>query len=174
MKTLLSALRRAIAPMANPAAPLYAVLVAEARQPHWYLDGGVPDTLDGRFDMLVAVLAFALFRLEAEDPAFCARLTDCFIGEMDASLRQDGVGDQSIARHVGRMVAAFGGRLTAYRDAGGDDAALGKALRRNLWRGEAVADDAVAFVVAGLRGFAARLTATPTVTLIAGRIAAEG
>lgn len=45
--------------------PLYASVVARARQPHWYLDGSVPDTLDGRFDMVAAILSLVLLRLEA-------------------------------------------------------------------------------------------------------------
>ncbi|MEI4584072.1 hypothetical protein WAC45_27695, partial [Klebsiella pneumoniae] len=51
---------------AEAAFPLYDAVVARAREPHWYLDGGVPDTLDGRFDMVAAVLAMVLLRLETE------------------------------------------------------------------------------------------------------------
>jgi cytochrome b pre-mRNA-processing protein 3 len=172
MKTLFSALRRSLAPTPppHPADALYAALVAEARRPDWYLAGEVPDTLDGRFDMLALALAHAVIRLEGENPAICARLTERFITDMDGTLRQDGVGDQNVGKHIGRMVAAFGGRLGAYRDAGADDAALAEALRRNLWRGAAVAEDAVDWVVAAVRALAARLAATPAATLIAGTI----
>ncbi len=174
MKTILSALRRSLAPNPppHPADALYAAIVAEARQPEWYLAGEVPDTLDGRFDMLALVLALATLRLEAEAPAICARLTERFITDMDGTLRQDGVGDQNVGKHIGRMVAAFGGRLGAYRDAGDDDAALAEALRRNLWRGADVSGDAVDWVVTATRALAARLAATPATTLIDGTIAA--
>ncbi len=174
MMSLFSALRRALAPTipAHPANALYAALVAEARQPEWYLAGEVPDTLDGRFDMLALALAHAVLRLEGEDPAFCAQLTERFITDMDGTLRQDGVGDQNVGKHIGRMVAALGGRIGAYRDAGDDDAALAEALRRNLWRGAAVPADAVDWVVAAVRRLAARLAATPAADLIDGRIAA--
>ncbi|KPF71436.1 hypothetical protein IP88_10875 [alpha proteobacterium AAP81b] len=172
MNSLFSALRRALAPPPHPAEPLYGALTAEVRRPDWYLAGEVPDSFDGRFDVLALVLALATIRLEGEDPAFCAALTERFIADMDGTLRQDGVGDQVVGKHIGRMVAALGGRLGAYRDAGADDAALAEALRRNLWRGAAVPDDAVAWVVAAVRALAARLAATPRDALVAGRIAA--
>jgi cytochrome b pre-mRNA-processing protein 3 len=69
------------------------------------------------------------------------------------------------------MVAALGGRLGAYRDSRTDDVAFADALRRNLWRGEPVADAAVAFVVAEARAVAARLTATSLALLSAGTVA---
>ena len=100
-----------------------------------------------------------------------ADLADRFIADMDGSLRQEGIGDQVVGKHIGRMMAALGGRLGAYRDARGDDAAMAEALRRNLWRGEAIADDAVAWVVAESRRVAGRLAALPYATLAAGTIA---
>jgi cytochrome b pre-mRNA-processing protein 3 len=69
------------------------------------------------------------------------------------------------------MMAALGGRLGAYRDARGDDAAMAEALRRNLWRGEPVNDDAVAWVVAESHRVAGQLAALPYATLVAGDIA---
>ena len=50
-------------------APLYAAIVAEGRDPFWYRDGGVPDTIDGRFDMIAAITALVMLRLEAEGDA---------------------------------------------------------------------------------------------------------
>lgn len=172
--SILSVLKRAIGATrpTGPADALYAALVAEARRPEWYLAGEVPDTLDGRFDMLALVMSLALIRLEdLGQVQFAADLTDRFITDMDGTLRQDGVGDQTVGKHIGRMVAALGGRLGAYRDAGGDDAALAVALRRNLWRGADIGDDAVAWVVAAARALAARVNATPAADLAAGAIA---
>ena len=119
-----------------PATALYARSVSAARDPDWYLAGEVPDTYDGRFDMVALVTAYVTLRLEAlGELQLCADLTERFITDMDGTLRQDGIGDQVVGKHIGRMVAALGGRLGAYRDAGADDAALAEALRRNLWRG---------------------------------------
>lgn len=180
--SLFSALRRAIGatlPPPGPADTLYTAVVAEARRPDWYLAGQVPDTVDGRFDMIALVLSLVLMRLEdagtdAGAAQLSADLTERFIADMDGTLRQDGVGDQNVGKHIGRMVAALGGRLGAYRDARGDDAAFGEALRRNLWRGGDINDDAVAWVTAEARRLAGRLDATPAATLLAGSFIGAG
>lgn len=179
--TIFSSLRRAVANTMGavtqahgPADPLYNAVVATARQPEWYLAGEVPDSLDGRFDMVALVLSLVLIRLEDAGAAqLCADITERFITDMDGTLRQDGVGDQVVGKHIGRMVAALGGRLGAYRDARTDDAAFADALRRNLWRGAAPNDDAVAWVVAAARRLAARLDATPLAALTAGNFAGD-
>jgi cytochrome b pre-mRNA-processing protein 3 len=176
---LLASLKRLVGGAApSPVEPLYAAVVAEARQPHWYVAGAVPDTLDGRFDMVVLVLALLLLRLEAEtgpDPRhpaaqLSADLADHFLADMEGNLRQDGIGDQVIPKHMGRMMAALGGRIGAYRDALDDSAALAEALRRNLYRGEPVADAAVGFVAAAALRQWNRLVATPFERLVAGHL----
>ncbi|MGN6123642.1 MAG: ubiquinol-cytochrome C chaperone family protein, partial [Sphingomonas oligoaromativorans] len=104
---------------ADAFAPLYASVVAQARLPHWYRDGAVPDTIDGRFDMVSTVLALLLLRLETlGEPAreSSARVTELFISDMDGQLRQRGIGDLVVGKHVGRMMSQLGGRLTAYRE----------------------------------------------------------
>ncbi|WP_416907542.1 MAG: ubiquinol-cytochrome C chaperone family protein [Polymorphobacter sp.] len=164
--SLFSALKRAIGatPPNLPGTALYGAIVAEARRPDWYLAGEVPDTLDGRFDMVALVLSLTLLRFEGDSdpraPQTSADITDRFISDMDGNLRQDGVGDQVVAKHLGRMMAALGGRLGAYREAGDDDGKLGAALTRNLWRGAAPSQDALAWVVAEARRLQARLAAT--------------
>jgi len=173
--SLFSALRRLIGanPADLPGAALYAEIVAEARRPDWYLAGEVPDTLDGRFDMVALVLSLTLMQLERADSAparqLSADVTDRFITDMDGNLRQDGVGDQVVGKHLGRMMAALGGRLGAYRDAGNDDAALALALAKNLWRGDEAQPDALDFVVAGVRRLEARLAPLPPEALAAGQ-----
>jgi cytochrome b pre-mRNA-processing protein 3 len=176
--TLFSSLRRLLAGAnvaALPGQALYNAVVEEARRPIWYLSGEVPDTMDGRFDMVALVLSLVLLRLENEpgDAAkqMCADLADRFIMDMDGTLRQDGIGDQVVGKHIGRMMAALGGRLGAYRDAGGDDGAMAEALRRNLWLGAPVNPEAVTWVVAEARGIASRLAARPYAALVEGEIA---
>jgi cytochrome b pre-mRNA-processing protein 3 len=176
--TMFSSLKRALAG-ANlaglPGQALYNAVVAAARRPDWYLAGEVPDTMDGRFDMVALILSLVLIRLENESgeapKQLCADLADRFIADMDGSLRQEGIGDQVVGKHIGRMMAALGGRLGAYRDAGDDDVALAVALQRNLWRGDPVADDAVAWVVAESRRVAAGLAAAPYRLIAAGALA---
>ena len=120
------------------AASLYDAVIDGARQPHWYEAGGVPDTIDGRFDMVAAILSLVLLRLESEPRANAAsiRLTERFVTDMDAQLREQGVGDIGVGKHIGKMMGMLGGRLGAYRDglAAGD---LQVALERNLYRGRA-------------------------------------
>ena len=155
----------------QPYIPLYNAVVREARQRFWYAEGGAPDTLDGRFDMVAAVMALVLIRMEAEGQAGlepAARLTELFVDDMDGQLRQQGVGDIVVGKHVGRMMSALGGRITAYREglAGGD---MEAALIRNLWRGEAPAGGA-GIVAAGMRALADRLAARTLPELLEGRL----
>jgi cytochrome b pre-mRNA-processing protein 3 len=151
--------------------PLYDAVVAQARRPHWYLDGQVPDTLDGRFDMVAAIMALLLLRLEG-DPAGAepiAHVTERFVDDMDAQVRQIGFGDMVVGKHVGRMMGMLGGRLGAYRDglAGGD---LDGALVRNLYRGAAPPAPALAHTRESLTALHGALAATPLEELLAGRL----
>lgn len=152
-------------------APLYRAIVARAREPHWYLDGGVPDTVDGRFDAVATVLALVLLRLEGDLAAAgpSARLTERFVEDMDGQLREIGMGDVVVGKHVGRMMAMLGGRLGAYREglAAGD---LRPALIRNLYRGHAPAPDALEHVADALTAFRDALAATPVPVLLAGEL----
>lgn len=140
---------------------LYAAVVAQARQPHWYLQGSVPDTAEGRFEMIVAILAMAMIELDVRAmPAAGVRLTENFIADMDGQLREAGVGDVGIGKNVGQMMSMLGGRLGAYREglAQGD---LGSALIRNLYRTVDPGPDAVGHVIAGLdrlRGYLSGLS----------------
>ncbi|HEU0066078.1 MAG TPA: ubiquinol-cytochrome C chaperone family protein [Sphingomonas sp.] len=149
--------------------PLYNAVVERARQPHWYLDGGVPDTVDGRFDMIAAVLAFVLMRLEGvpEGAAPSAQLAERFVDDMDGQLRQMGIGDIVVGKHIGQMMAMLGGRLGAYRD-GLAVGSLDDALVRNLYRGEAPAPAALAHSRDALLALHAALAATPPSAIIEG------
>lgn len=134
------------------AAALYEAVVARARQPHWYVAGGVPDTIDGRFDMVAAVMSMVLLRLERDvDTAaeLSASLAECFIEDMDGQLRQQGVGDIMVGKHIGRMMGMLGGRLGAYRD-GIAAGAIDAALVRNVWREQAPDAHALAHTRAAL------------------------
>ena len=160
------------------AAALYAALVAAARRPAWYVGARVPDTLDGRFDMVAAVTAFALIRLERDQDAghaAASRLTEAFVEDMDAQLREKGVGDVVVGKHVGKMVSALGGRLAAYRDAlgddGDDDAALKAALLRNLYRGVDPGGEALRLAASGLRRLESGLASRSIDELLGGAIA---
>ncbi|WHO39144.1 ubiquinol-cytochrome C chaperone family protein [Sphingobium sp. AP49] len=149
--------------------PLYHAIIAEGRQPHWYLQGGVPDTLDGRFDMIIAVLAQILIRLEALGATpESVWLTELFVDDMDGQLRQEGIGDVVVGKHIGRMMSALGGRLSAYRAALTDEGDLEDALRRNLYRGDTPSADALCHVEGALRERWVRLGCLTRDALLAG------
>ncbi|MBT2186295.1 ubiquinol-cytochrome C chaperone family protein [Sphingobium nicotianae] len=153
--------------------PLYEAVIATARAPHWYLEGGVADTLDGRFDMVAAVLSLVLMRLEALDAnTESVKLTELFITDMDGQIRQIGFGDLVVGKQVGKMVGALGGRLAAYRAGLTGEASLAEALVRNLYRGEAPAADELAYAEARLRALADGLAGQDLPALLAGNLAA--
>ena len=153
----------------DAALPLYNAVVLRAREEHWYAEGQVPDTVDGRFDMIAAVLSFVMLRMESEpsggDPA--ARLAERFVDDMDGQLRELGIGDIIVGKHIGKMMSMLGGRLGAYREglAAGD---IAPALVRNLYRGAAPDDAALAHVRESLMAFHAGLTTKSLPDLLAG------
>ena len=121
----------------NPNAAVYDAIVAMARQPHFFENLGVPDTLDGRFDLLVLNLFLVLNRLKAEPEATRRSLIDYFFDDMDRTLREMGVGDLTVSKRVRKMAEAFYGRLTVYAKAveQGEDAVV-ECLQRNIYAGE--------------------------------------
>ena len=147
--------------------PLWQAVVATARAPHWYQEGGVPDTLDGRFDMISLVMALVLHRIDADPDRALAgvQLTELFVTDMDGQMRQIGFGDMVVGKQIGRMVGALGGRLGAYRAADGSDELRG-ALVRNLWRGQAPGEAELAHVTAEVARLRGALNAMPVDALI--------
>ncbi|WP_422375766.1 ubiquinol-cytochrome C chaperone family protein [Roseibium sp.] len=117
---------------------VYCEIVAQARQPVFYTDFLVPDTIDGRFDLIIvhAVLFFRRLRGEGKDVAeFSQAVFDLFFEDMDASLREMGVSDTRVPKKVKVMGEAFYGRADAYIPAidEGDAEALSEALGRNIF-----------------------------------------
>ena len=153
--------------------PLYTAVVARARDPSWYREGGVPDTLDGRFEMVTAVLALVLLRLEADGDAAAdaaALLAETFVEDMDGTLRELGIGDVVVGRKVGKLMGALGGRLGAFRDGlrGGGD--FDAAVARNVFRGAPASGAALACVAGGLRTLDARLGEAELANLLEGKL----
>lgn len=154
--------------------PLYDQVVAHARQPHWYLEGGVPDSVNGRFEMVSAVLSLILIRLEKDltQAQAMAFLTEIFVDDMDAQLREFGVGDMIVGKRIGKLLGAFGGRLGAYREALADGAAAGllnDALTRNLYGGVTPAEAQLSHVADALRSATAALAGCEAADIVGGR-----
>ncbi len=125
------------APSADAAAE--AVLLA-AREPAFYLRLGVPDTFDGRFEVVALHTQLVLRRLKNEpDPelgqVLAQGIFDYLTGHFDEALREIGVGDMSVGKRMKAMASGLYGRLAAY-DAGfqaEDGEVMADALRRNLY-----------------------------------------
>jgi cytochrome b pre-mRNA-processing protein 3 len=154
---------------------LYTAAVQAARAPVYFERFGVPDTLDGRFD-LVGLFAALVIRharaLPNPGPALAQAVFDAMFADMDFNLRELGVGDLSIPKRMRAMWEAFHGRALVYEAAlgAGDAAALATALARNVWRGEPPPGAALALAQATLRQ--ARHLATQDLTdLQIGRVA---
>lgn len=115
--------------------PLWQRTVEMAREPAWYRDCGMPDTVDGRYDMITTVLAVVLIRMEKSTELMTpsVHLTELFVDDMDGQLREQGIGDPALGKYMGKMVSAMGGRLGAFRDAfSADQAAVEAAITRNI------------------------------------------
>jgi cytochrome b pre-mRNA-processing protein 3 len=117
---------------------LYTAIIDRGRHPAFYLSLGVPDSPDGRYDMIALHAFLVLRRLKKDHPRtadLAQGLFDLMFADMDQNLREMGVGDLGVGRRVKAMAQAFYGRIAAY-DAGldGDDAALEEAVRRNVFR----------------------------------------
>lgn len=120
-------------------ATLYTVIVEQARRPAFYAEIGVPDTMSGRFELIV-LHAFAVLRRfarpDGEEPdLFAQSLFEYMFADFDRALREAGVGDMSIGKHVKRMGVHFYGRVAAYEEGLRDPnpAVLEEAISRNLF-----------------------------------------
>src|SRR5712672_4439400 len=120
---------------------IYGMIVTQAREPLFYRDLGVPDTVNGRFDLLVLHLWMVLHRLKSMEGAaeLSQALFDHFCDDMDANLREMGVGDLAVPKRMQAFGEAFYGRAAAYEQAlVSGSAALAQALCKNILNGEGI------------------------------------
>jgi cytochrome b pre-mRNA-processing protein 3 len=114
---------------------LEAQLSARSREPVFYAALGVPDTIDGRFDLLALHAALVLERIDQTGAREISQaLVDALFVSFDEGLRQLGAGDVGMSRRMKKMAEAFFGRMHAYRDAT-DESAFEAAITRNIFRG---------------------------------------
>ncbi|MFN4310908.1 MAG: ubiquinol-cytochrome C chaperone family protein [Ferrovibrio sp.] len=154
---------------------LYRGIVAQSRQPGFYSDHGVPDSLDGRFDMIVlhSFLVMRRLRRIAQAGPLNQQLFDLMFSDMDSNLREIGVGDLSVGKKVKTMAQAFYGRVESYEAAlqMAEDGPLRQALARNLYAGKAEAHDpGIGAVAAYMREADARLASQPDSDIMAGNL----
>ena len=120
---------------------IYGMIVTQAREPLFYRDLGVPDTVNGRFDLLVLHLWMVLRRLKPIEGGggLSQALFDCFCDDMDANLREMGVGDLTVPKRMQAFGEAFYGRAAAYDLALTDGLEpLAQALCKNILNGEQI------------------------------------
>jgi cytochrome b pre-mRNA-processing protein 3 len=152
---------------------LYTATVQAAREPYFYAALDVPDTLDGRFDLVGLYACMVIRRLRGippKGPALAQAVFDAMFSDMDINLREMGVGDMNVAKKIRAMWEAFHGRAVAYEAplAAYDTAALEEAVTRNVWRGEPAPGAAALarIAVAQMRA----LDAMASAELLAGRV----
>lgn len=111
---------------------LYFAAASQARQPAFYQEMGVPDTVDGRFEMTALHVFLVMNALGADNKALAQALFDRMFKVNDQTMRQAGIGDLSVPRHMKRMMTAFNGRAHAYANAL-QNGQMADALRRNVY-----------------------------------------
>lgn len=158
-------------PGAEAATALYEAVVAQARQPAFYLRCGLPDSLDGRFEMIALHSFIVLRRLRALGEAadeVAQIFVDTLVLDLDRSLREMGVGDLGVGKRVKRMAAGFHGRITAYDQglASGPEE-LEAALKRNVFGTTSPEPWQVSAMAAYLRR---EVEAQPDAGLLAGKL----
>lgn len=132
---MLSFLFRRLTAEPETCAGLFEAVTAEARQPHWYVEGEVPDTLDGRFAVLATVMALVLVRLEAGERgnAMSVALTERFIHVMESEHRELGLGDPTLGKTVRRLVGSLARRVELWRSAVSDGDDWTQAARASIY-----------------------------------------
>jgi cytochrome b pre-mRNA-processing protein 3 len=167
-------------PLRDAAELAYGRVVEQARNPAFFVFHGVPDTFDGRFELICLHAFLYLHRLKIERPS-SAGLSQAFFDAMfvdlDRTLREMGVGDLGVGKHVKRMAQGFYGRIRAYQEGiAGDGSALGAALARNLF-GTVRASEPGTGAMPGIgamaeyvRGAARELARQPAAGLLRGRV----
>ncbi len=163
-------------PRDDSIAVLYGVIVAQARHPALYRDYGVPDTANGRLEMIVLHTVLVLSRLDAEGAPLRPlgqALFDHFCSDMDANLREMGVGDMAVPRKMKAIAEAFYGRKRAYEAALAvvEPGQLPAALARNIHGGTAADSAGVARLAMYVRAAVAALAAIDHAALRRGEVA---
>jgi cytochrome b pre-mRNA-processing protein 3 len=161
---------KALRPAAPLSAPAYDAAVNTARAKDWYLAGAVPDTMDGRFALLSTVVALVSLRLEAEGDAGRApsvALTEAFIADMDAQMREQGF-DATLSKKVRSLVGSLASRIDRWRRLLTGEGNMGEVVRRSVYRDEPADEGAVESTMRGLQALRERLAGLSLAEVVAG------
>lgn len=151
---------------------LFDCAVAEARSRHWFAQGEVPDTIDGRFAMLATICALLSVQLESrssDGEVASAALTERFIEAMDAEHRELGLNDPGLGRRVRKLVASLERRVDEWRATVAGEREWGEALVSSVYRGQAPRDGSLEHSAQALGQLWARLCEASEEQLVEGR-----
>ena len=147
-------------------AELFRHVTERARAPHWYIEGEVPDTVDGRFAMLTTIGALVLLRLEREQDAEASvALTERFVEAMEAEHREMGMGDPKLGRTVRKLVGSLSRRVELWRNGTWDEA-----TRESVYGLSDPSTQALTHTAGALKSFWRELDRAPSDALAEGRI----
>ena len=161
-----------LTPTPEKGAALFGAVTAKAREPHWYVAGEVPDTLEGRFRMLATIAALVLVRLEGEDDdgdLLSVAVTERFIEVMESEHRELGLGDPTLGRTVRKLVGSLARRVETWRSAANGELAWNAATRQSVYAAE-VTVEALDHSAGSLRTIWTKLQALDLETLAGGRM----
>ena len=151
---------------------MFAALTARARERHWYVEGSVPDTLEGRFRMLATLAALAILRLEqegSEGEAASVALTEQFIAVMESEHRELGLGDPKLGRTVRKLVSSLARRVELWRSVAARPAEWRGAVTDSVYKGE-VAETALDHATKNLQAIWSDLAAVEMADMTEGRL----
>ena len=161
-----------LTPATKRGSAMFDALVGEARRTHWFVEGDVPDTLDGRFAVLASVVALATVRLERGGAAAheqAVAIAERFVEAMDAEHRQLGIGEPGIGKKVRRLVGALSRRVEIWRGAV-DGGSWQSATAESLFPSGAPSPAPLDHCSAALRDFWAQLATSTDEDLAGGSI----
>lgn len=162
-------------PRENTPYALYGALVAQARSPEFYLHTGVPDTVEGRFEMVALHVFLVLRRLKAggeRGKALGQEVFDILFDDMDQTLREMGVGDLSVGKKIKALASSFYGRIQAYSEGLDEsgEASLEAAVGRNVFSGVVGFEDHAATLADYMRRLDRELEAQSLDEILLGNI----
>jgi len=170
---MISLFRRNSTETTTAARTLYATIVEQSRQPGFFTAWGIPDTPNGRFEVLALHVFLVMHRMR--DDTDCAKLarslSEQAVLDIDRNLREMGVGDLSVGRKVKSLTEGLYGRLGVYADGmARESGGLETELRRNLFSQGEASDSAVSAAESYMRRETETLMACNTADLLAGRV----
>lgn len=152
---------------------VFELATAESRKIHWFVEGQVPDTVNGRFAVLATIVALVTVRLEREGESgreATVALTERLVETLDTELREMGLGDPTLGKQVRQLVGAVSGRVERWRLLCCSDEAWTTEVERSLYLEEPAAPAAVSHSESQLKLFWHRLEAASLQEIAEGRL----